>query len=136
MKFITLATICTAFLIVSNAQAEVRSIVEWDGGSNPYKPGKMTITGEKLETECSKTCSTPPYSLTTTSCPEDQILVHCPVSGCSYYNYCRPKTLYDENTSPKDDVLYIDQKNLDLMELLNEVESYGQPQEGQQGITE
>ena len=70
----------------SVAQARVRSIVEWDGGENPYKPGNVSITGEKIESKCSTSCNG--YSLTVTTCPTGKKIVHCETPGCGYYNKC------------------------------------------------
>ena len=67
-------------------QAKVRSIVEWDGGGNPYKPGNVSITGEKIESKCSTSCDG--YSLKVTTCPQDKKIVHCETPGCGYYNKC------------------------------------------------
>ena len=77
------------------AQARVRSIVEWDGGENPYKPGTISVTGEKIESKCSTSCKG--YSLTITTCPENQKIVHCDVAGCGYYNKCIPLTAEEKN---------------------------------------
>ena len=94
MKKITLALFCSLVLFSAPLHAEVKSIVDWDGGNNPYKPGKDTIAGTdnpaNLKTTCSSSCPKP-YSITTTSCPEGQMLVHCPARGCGYYNLCRNK---------------------------------------------
>ncbi len=68
------------------AQARVRSIVEWDGGENPYKPSNISVTGEKIESKCSTACSG--YSLTVTTCPQGKKIVHCEKAGCGYYNKC------------------------------------------------
>ena len=77
------------------AQAKVRSIVEWDGGENPYKPGNISVTGEKIESKCSTACKG--YSLTVTTCSEHQKLVHCETAGCGYYNKCIPLTSAEKN---------------------------------------
>jgi len=77
------------------AQAKVRSIVEWDGGENPYKPGNISVTGEKIESKCSTSCKG--YSLTITTCSGSQKLVHCETAGCGYYNKCVPLTADEKN---------------------------------------
>lgn len=77
------------------AQAKVRSIIDWDGGENPYKPGNISVTGEKLESKCSTACNG--YSLTITTCSANQKLVHCETAGCGYYNKCIPLTAEEKN---------------------------------------
>jgi len=73
-------------LSTSISQAKVRSIVEWDGGENPYKSGNISITGERIESKCSSACNG--YSLTVTTCPQGKKLIHCEAAGCGYYNKC------------------------------------------------
>ena len=133
MKKITLALFCAFILFSAPLHAEVKSIVDWDGGNNPYKPGKDTIAGTdnlaNLKTTCSNSCPKP-YSITTTSCPEGQILVHCPARGCGYYNLCRNKKTKDETAA--NSILEINKDEVNLLELLNEIDTYQYNQEQEQ----
>lgn len=133
MKKITLALFCSLVLFSAPLHAEVKSIVDWDGGNNPYKPGKDTIAGTdnpaNLKTTCSSSCPKP-YSITTTSCPEGQILVHCPARGCGYYNLCRNKKNKDEEAP--NDIWDINKNEINLPELLDEIDTYQYNQEQKQ----
>ncbi|MDY4840881.1 MAG: hypothetical protein SO314_00755 [Alphaproteobacteria bacterium] len=133
MKKITLALFCSLVLFSAPLHAEVKSIVDWDGGNNPYKPGKDTIAGTdnpaNLKTTCSSSCPKP-YSITTTSCPEGQILVHCPARGCGYYNLCRYKKNKDEEAP--NDIWDINKNEINLPELLDEIDTYQYNQEQEQ----
>ncbi|MBP3345789.1 MAG: hypothetical protein J6L86_02000 [Alphaproteobacteria bacterium] len=133
MKKITLALFCSLVLFSAPLHAEVKSIVDWDGGNNPYKPGKDTIAGTdnpaNLKTTCSSSCPKP-YSITTTSCPEGQILVHCPARGCGYYNLCRNKKNKDEEAP--NDIWDINKNEINLPELLDEIDTYQYNQEQEQ----
>lgn len=66
MKKITLALFCAFVLFSAPLHAEVKSIVDWDGGNNPYKPGKDTIAGTdnlaNLKTTCSNSLPQPTAS--------------------------------------------------------------------------
>ncbi len=130
MKKITLALFCSFVLFSAPLHAEVKSIVDWDGGNNPYKPGNDTIAGTdnlaNLKTTCSTSCPKP-YSITTTSCPDGQILVHCPARGCGYYNLCRNQKNKDNKAS--NSILEINKDEVDLLELLNEIDTYQYNQE-------
>mgnify|MGYP001099983513 CR=1 FL=1 len=132
MKKITLALFCSLILLSAPLHAEVKSIVDWDGGNNPYKTGNDTIAGTdnptNIKTSCSSSCPKP-YSITTTSCPEGQILVHCPARGCGYYNLCRNKKNKDEEAP--NDILDTDKNGVSLIELLDEIDTYQYNQEQQ-----
>ena len=63
MKKITFAVFCSLLLFSAPLRAEVKSIVDWDGGYNPYRPGNDTIAGrdnpEPVKTVCSTKCPAP-----------------------------------------------------------------------------
>lgn len=136
MKKITFAIFCALMISAAPLHAEVKSIVDWDGGYNPYKPGKDTIAGRDTpasgKTTCASKCPAP-YSITTTSCPEGQILVNCPASGCSYYRFCRNKKDKGDEEK-KQDILNTNPNDVNLIELLEEIETfqYDQPTEQEQ----
>lgn len=62
--------VLAVLLLGGNANAAIRSIVDWDGGSNPYQPGNISVSGENLKTKCSDAC--PGYDLKTTTCSYGQ----------------------------------------------------------------
>ena len=126
MKKITFAVFFSLLLFSAPLRAEVKSIVDWDGGYNPYRPGNDTIAGrdnpEPVKTVCSTKCPAP-YSITTTSCLAGQVLVSCPASGCSYYRLCRNKNEKgDEKRSQ--DIINTNVNDINLPELLEEIETY------------
>lgn len=110
---LTLALVLGAF----SAQARIRSIVDWDGGTNPYQEGSRSITGEKFESSCSKSCIG--FSLTTTTCAEGMKLMRCPVEGCGYYGNCMPQN--PGEASNNEDRPNFDEINID--EIYNQIVS-------------
>ncbi len=106
--------VLAVILISSNAQAAIRSIVDWDGGANPYKPGDVSVTGENLKTKCSKMC--PGFDLKTVKCPANKKLVSCHTPGCGYYNAC--VTLTDEEQKA---ITYDPLDEVDVDEVYNEI---------------
>lgn len=102
-KFIYVLAI---MLMSSSANAAIRSIVDWDGGANPYQPGDVSVTGESLKTKCSEAC--PGYDLKTTTCARsDHKIIHCQVPGCGYYNKClalSDEELKNNKYDPLDDI--------------------------------
>lgn len=78
--------VLAVILMSSSANAAIRSIVDWDGGANPYQPGNISVSGENLKTKCSAAC--PGYDLKIATCPSHQKLVSCSTPGCGYYNKC------------------------------------------------
>lgn len=117
-------------LLGSNANAAIRSIVDWDGGSNPYQPGNISVSGENLRTKCSEAC--PGYDLKTTTCSHEQKLVHCSVAGCGYYNKCITLS-GEELKNPMPDPL----EAIDVDEIYNQiVEEQKQEQELQDSIND
>jgi hypothetical protein len=106
--------VLAVLLLGGNANAAIRSIVDWDGGSNPYQPGNVSVSGENLKTKCSAAC--PGYDLKTTTCSYDQKLVHCSVPGCGYYNKCVALSS-EELKDPIPDPL----ETIDVDEIYNEI---------------
>ena len=97
--------VLAVILMSSNVHAGIRSIVDWDGGSNPYKPGDVSVTGENLKTKCSEAC--PGYDLKIARCPTQHKLIHCSIHGCGYYNKCIPLSSEEESnyqSNPLDDI--------------------------------
>lgn len=120
MKTITSLLFCCLLVLATPLQAKVRSVIDWDGGENPYRESNMSVTGHALRTACAEACP-PPYSLTLTRCPQGQVLESCKASGCGYYNQCRPRNSTDKEEQPADDV--------SLQELLEEIENFDKPQD-------
>lgn len=129
MKIIAPALVLSLLLAAAPLEAKVKSIIDWDGGSNPYKPDGKSIVGAdgRLDTTCGNACP-PPFSITTTNCAPEQILVHCKAEGCGYYNYCRNKTDKNEAVAQNDEIGQ-NYNDLELNELLKEIEAFDQPEQ-------
>ena len=101
-------------LLSHNANAAVRSIIDWDGGSNPYQSEDISITGENLKTKCSEACSG--YDLKTTTCRSGEKIVHCSVSGCGYYNKCIAMSSEELKEQESDSL-----EDIDIDEIYNQI---------------
>ena len=106
--------VVAAMVMISGAaEAKVRSIVEWDGGENPYKTSDVSVTGEKLESKCSKACEG--YSLKIATCPRGKKIVSCETNGCGYYNKCVTSTASEQIVDADE------MENIDIDEIYNAI---------------
>lgn len=126
-KYIAVIFFICVFFSFNNAQAKIRSIVDWDGGQNPHKTDTTTITGEKVDSSCSRACEG--YSLTIATCPQGMKLARCPKSGCSYYNNCVKMDENEEKSSAATTDKLLEDIDIDAIyeEILKEQEAAKNP---------